>query len=217
MKSDLQIQRGVVDRLAVAVPASVRTIAVTVQKAVVTLNGHVYSDAERLQAEEAVQSVVGVQALVIEIDVIRPDTITRPDGEILLAVRGVLQWQSSVPLHEISVQVRHGWVSLGGEVDGFYPRQKVVDAVRRLVGVRGIHDQVALKSRAASGAVLQSILNSLQRRTEVDARAVAVAVEGAEVTLTGSVQNWREGELVRQCAWSAAGVRQVYDMLEIHS
>ena len=162
MQSDRQIQRAVVDKLTAVAPASVKTIAVAVQATVVTLNGHVYSDAARLQAQQTAQSVVGVQALVIEVDVVRPGAITRPDNEILLAVRGVLQWLTAVPLHKISVRVRHGWVSLGGEIEGHYPRQKIVDAVNRLVGVRGIHDQVVLRSHEVVVAGVRQVYDLLE-------------------------------------------------------
>jgi osmotically-inducible protein OsmY len=217
MKSDSQIQQDVIHGLAALAPNCPRTIDVTVHRAVVTLSGHVGSEAAHFQAEEVARNVVGVQALSMEVDVVRPGSVLRSDGELVQAVRGILQWQTYVPLNAVSVRVRHGWVTLGGEVEGQYPRQKIVDAVRLLVGVRGIHDRVTFKSQVAPADLLQAILAALRQRAEVDARQVAVAVYGAEVTLTGSVQSWRESEMVRQCAWSAAGVRQVHDRLKVYS
>jgi osmotically-inducible protein OsmY len=217
MKSDMQIQRDVIDKLEALAPANAKMIAVTVQGAAVSLSGYVGSDAVRLQAEELARSVPGVQALVVELEVVHAGSAFRSDGDLVLAVRGILQWQTTLPLAAVSVLVRHGWVSLSGEVEGPYPRQKIVDAVSKLSGVRGIHDHVLFKSQAVPADLLQTILAALGQRAEVDAREVVVAVQGAEVTLTGCVQSWREGEMVRQCAWSAAGVRQVHDRLEVYS
>ena len=216
MKSDMQIQRDVIDALAVLTPASGTLFAVTVQRAAVTLSGHVGSDATRLRAEELARSVVGVQALEVELELVRPGSIIRSDGDLVMAVRGILQWQTTLPLTAVTVLVRHCWVTLRGEVDGYYPRQKVVDAVRLLAGVRGIHDEVLFKSKAVPANLLQTIVAALGQRSEVDSREVEVAVDGAEVTLTGSVHSWRESEMVRQCAWSAAGVRQVHDRLQVY-
>ena len=216
MKSDTQIQRDVIDALAVLAPANGTMVAVTVRGAAVTLSGHVGSKEISLRAEELARSVVGVQALAVELQLVRPGSVIRSDGDLVMAVRGILQWQTTLPLTALTVLARHGWVTLRGEVDGSYPRQKVVDAVRQLAGVRGIHDEVLFKSKAVPADLLQTIVAALGQRSEVDAREVEVAVDGAEVTLTGSVHSWRDSEMVRQCAWSAAGVRQVHDRLEVY-
>ena len=216
MKSDMQIQRDVINALAVLVPDRGTMVAVTVQGAAVTLSGHVVSDALRLRAEELARAVVGVQALEVDLQLVHPGAVIRSDGDLVMAVRGILQWQTTLPLAAVTVLARHGWVTLRGEVDSYYPRQKVINAVRQLAGVRGIHDEVLFKSKAVPADLLQTIVAALGRRSEVDARAVKVEVDGAEVTLKGSVQSWRESEMVRQCAWSAAGVRQVHDRLEVY-
>ncbi len=216
MKSDMQIQRDVIDALAVLMPDRGTMVAVTVQSAAVTLSGHVGSDALRLRAEALARSVAGVQALAVDLQLVHPGSVIRSDGDLVMAVRGILQWQTTLPLAAVAVLARHGWVTLRGEVESYYPRQKVIDAVRLLAGVRGIHDEVLFKSKAVPVDLLQTIIAALGRRSEVDAREVEVEVDGAEVTLKGSVQSWRESEMVRQCAWSAAGVRQVHDRLEVY-
>lgn len=43
-----------------------------------------------------------------------------------------------------SVMVENGWVILSGEVDWQYQRQAAVDAVRDLMGVTGVCDQIAV-------------------------------------------------------------------------
>jgi osmotically-inducible protein OsmY len=216
MKSDRQIQQNVIDALAVLAPDSSTMIGVTVRGGAVTLSGHVGSYEIRLRAEELAHGVVGVQALGVDLQLVQAGRAILSDGDLVLAVRSILQWQTTLPLMAVVVLVRHGWVTLRGEIEGYYPRQKVIDAVRVLAGVRGIHDHVTFKSQAVPAQLQQVILAALEQRTEVDARAVAVAVHGAEVTLTGSVQSWRESEMVRQCAWGAAGVRQVHDRLEVY-
>jgi osmotically-inducible protein OsmY len=130
-----------------ALPAdAASTLAVTVQGAVVTLSGHVGSDPARLQVAELARSVVGVKTLAMEVDVVPPGSVLGSDGNLVLAVRGILQWQTTVPFAAVRVEVRHGWVSLRGAINGHFPRQQVLSAVRQLPGVRGVHDHVAVAS-----------------------------------------------------------------------
>ena len=41
------------------------------------------------------------------------------------------------------------------------------------------------------------------------------AVEGADVTLSGTVHNWAERDLATRSAWGTAGVRNVVDKLNL--
>jgi osmotically-inducible protein OsmY len=213
----MQIQRDVIQDLAARLPAMARSIGVMVRDGVVTLTGQLEADAARYEAEQAAQGIEGVQALADEIVVHIPGSVSRADSDIALAVLGILQCHAYLPLAAVTVSVRHGWITLGGEVERDYPRQKIHDALALLVGVRGIRDNVLVKSTAALSAVRADVLSAMRQRSELDARDVVVEVQGSQVTLSGSVHNWWEREMARRSAWSAAGVRQVVDHLAIHS
>ena len=216
MRSDIQIQRDVIADIHTRLPAAARIVAVEVRGGVVRLTGQVAADAQRYALEEVVQGVEGVQGLADEIAVRRPGSIERPDTDIARAVRGVLQWQTYLPLTMVEVTVAAGWVTLKGEVESSYPRLKIADAIRLLAGVRGLHDEVLIRSAVSPAAVRAGVIAALGKRSEVDARDVKVDVQGADVTLSGSVHNWWERELARRSAWTAPGVRRVIDRLAIH-
>ena len=217
MKTDLQIQQEVIQAIEARLPGAVRAIGVTVRKGVVTVYGQLGGDAERYTAEQAAQCVEGVQALVVEIVIRRPGSVSRADADIANAVQGILHWQARRLATAVNVTVAHGWVKLDGEVERSYPRQKISEAIRLLSGVKGIHDRVVLRSSVTAAALRAGILAALRRRSELDAREVDVHVRGTEVTLSGRVHNWWERELARRSAWSAPGVRQVIDRLAIDS
>jgi len=86
-----------------------------------------------------------------------PGAVVLSDGDLVLAVRCILQWQASLPLGAITVRVRHGWVAMHGEIDGDFPHQKIGAAIRSLAGVRGLHDHVMFRSRDAAVPILQAV------------------------------------------------------------
>jgi len=215
VKTDMQIQQDVILSIEAQLPGAARTVSVAVRNGIATVYGQLSGDAERFAAEQAAQSVEGVQALIVEIIVRRPGSVTRADADIAHAVQGILRWQAGQLASTVAVMVAHGWVSLDGEVEHDYPRQKIADAVRLLSGVKGVHDRVVLRSSVSAAALHAGILAALRRRSELDAREVAVQVRGTEVTLSGRVHNWWERELARRSAWSAPGVRNVIDRLAV--
>jgi osmotically-inducible protein OsmY len=48
-----------------------------------------------------------------------------------------------VPKDSVKVKVEGGWVTLTGTVEWEFQRQAATDAVRYLVGVKGVTDQLA--------------------------------------------------------------------------
>lgn len=215
MKTDMQLQQDVILLIEAQLPGAAQTVGVSVHGGIVTLYGLLGSDAERFAAEQAAQGVEGVQALIVEVVIGRAGMVERFDADIADAVQGILQRQAQELASSVTVMVAHGWVTLDGEVERSYPRQEIADTVRLLSGVKGIHDRVELRSSVSAAALRAGIITALKRRSELDAREVAVQVRGTEVTLSGRVHSWWERELARRSAWSAPGVRQVIDRLAI--
>jgi osmotically-inducible protein OsmY len=217
VKTDMQIQQEVILAIEARLPGAARTVGVAVRNGVVTVYGQLGADLERYAVEQAAQGVEGVQALVVEIVIRRPGSVTRADADVADAVQAILQWQAGQLATDITIMVSHGWVTLSGEVERSYARHKITDALRLLSGVKGVHDRVEIRSSVSAAALRAGILAALRRRSELDAREVAVQVRGTQVTLSGRVHNWWERELARRSAWSAPGVRKVIDRLAIDS
>jgi len=107
----------------------------------------------------------------IQRDTSVPGSSVLADGDLVLAVRCVLQWRASLPLGAITIRVRRGWVSMDGEIDCDFLRQNIGAAVQLLVGVRGVHDPVGFRSGGASVPERPTIL---QWRQSADTVVAAV-------------------------------------------
>jgi len=213
MKTDIQLQQDVLAELDWDPAINAADIGVEVKDGIVTLSGHVASFAEKWDAERAARLVGGVQALTVALDVNLPGSSKRDDVDIARTVQNALLWSISVPNKDIQVVVEAGHVTLAGEVTWPFQREAAVHAVRYLMGVTGVTDQIVLKPHVTSAAVKDHIEASLKRRAHQEASQIGVAVHGNEVTLTGVVPTWTDRNLACHAAWGTEGVHNVVDRL----
>jgi osmotically-inducible protein OsmY len=215
MKTDTQLQLDVNAELAWDPAIKSGDISVKVTNGIVTLAGHVGSYAEKMDAERATLRVAGVKALAVEMDVKLGGDSTRQDVDIARSATSVLEWTTYLPKDAVKVTVEGGWVTLSGEVNWEYQRQSAVSAVRYLLGVKGVNDQVAIKPNISAPVVKADIEAALKRRAQKDAKDISVIVEGGNVTLSGKVHSWYERELATNTAWASPGVRKVVDNITL--
>ncbi len=144
--TDIQLRNAVLDQLDKDPKVTSTEIGVGAYHGVITLTGYVHTDAEKREAERVARKVAGVLDLANDIQV-RPYTI-QTDSEIALAARQMLETRLNVTADRISVSVTDNVLTLSGEVDDNDQRMAAEDAVRHLVGIRGIRNQITLKKRA---------------------------------------------------------------------
>lgn len=217
MKSDAQLQQDVLAELKWEPAVNASQIGVEVKDGIVTLAGHVNSFAEKWDAERATQRVAGVKGLAIEMDVALAGMGKQTDGDIARSAENALQWSSYWPKDAVKVMVEGGWITLSGELEWDYQRQSAAWAVRHLVGVTGVSNQIKMTAKATSNAVKSDIEAALKRRAINDAQKISVEVRGNNVTLGGIVHSWSERELASNSAWGTPGVRDVTNNITIVS
>ena len=215
MKSDKQLQADVIAELSWEPSVHAAQIGVEVKEGVVTLAGHVATYAEKWNAEAAAQRVAGVKALAVEMDVKLPALGQRTDGDIAGAATNMLAWATAVPGDAVKVKVEGGWITLSGTVDWQFQKQAAADAVRYLAGVKGVSDTIAIKPKAKTSVVKADIEAALKRQATQDAKEIGVRVDGATVTLTGTIHSFAERELATNTAWGAPGVHSVVDEMTL--
>jgi osmotically-inducible protein OsmY len=215
MKSDMELKQDVIAELGWESAVNAAEIGVEVKDGIVTLAGRVGSFAEKWQAEQATQRVAGVKGLAVEMDVNLPGMNNRTDADIARSVENTLEWVSYLPKSGVKVMVEKGWVTLSGEVEWNYQRQSAAAAVRGLLGVKGLTENIGIKPLAAHSGIKSDIEAALRRRLDSDKQDITVAVNDGNVTLSGTVRSLWERERTRQLAWNAPGVKHVADNLRV--
>jgi len=209
MKTDEQIQHDVINELKWEPSVDEVGIGVLVDGGIVTLVGSVKSFCEKHEAEQAVQRITGVKGMAVELEVVLPELNQRSDTDIARAAKNALDWTTCCPADAIKVMAEGGHVTLSGQVDWQYQRLAANDAIRHLMGVRGINDEITLAPMAALNTIKSDIEAALRRRSFSHAHPVSVTVHGGQVTLSGAVHSWLERESAEDVAWRTVGVRHV--------
>ena len=215
MKTNLQLQRDVLEELEYDPSVDAAEIGVIAKDGIVTLTGKVKTYAEKSSAARAAERVSGVKGVADEVEVQLPDIFHRTDEDIARAAVNALEWDVMVPAERIKVMVERGYVTLEGTVDYKYQEIASVAAIRNLAGVKGITDLIKVKAVATPSGVKGRIEHALRRAAELDAKNIKVDVNDSKVTLHGTVHSWAERSEVERAAWSAPGVTQVEDDLTV--
>lgn len=216
MSHDSELQKAVTAELGWEPSVIAAHIGVTANAGIVTLTGHVSSYAEKHAAEVATGRVKGVRAVAGELEVRLPFETKRTDEEIAAAAVERLSWDVSVPRDAVQVRVDKGWITLSGEVDFHFQKRLAEENVRRLIGVTGVTDQVAIRPRVDASGLSEDITHALHRSWVLDPKTVTVTAEGGRVHLTGTVQTYHDRQIAADTAWAAQGVTDVENDLSIN-
>lgn len=215
MKSNQELQRDVQNAIRWEPLLNAAEIGVTVKDGVVSLTGTVDSYAKKMGAECATKKVIGVKALVEKLEVKLPSLWIKTNEEIANEVLVTLKSNHSLPKNNVMVKVEDGWVTLEGELPWNYQREAVKNGVNYLMGVKGVTNNITIKSENHDAIEKRDVENAIARNWSVDDSDIKVAVSETTVTLTGTVNSWYQKEEAARIAWNTPGIMHVKNDLVV--
>lgn len=215
MKTNSELQKDVQDAIKWEPLLNAAEIGVTVKDGVVSLTGIVDCYAKKIEAENAAKKVVGVKALVENIKIKFPNSWLKTDAEVANEVLVALNSNLMIPDERLKVSVEEGWVTLEGNLPWNYQRVAAKNAVHLLMGVKGVTNNIKIKSERRDAIEQIDVENALARSLSLDARDIKVEVKGTTVTLMGTVNSWYQKEEAARIAWNTPGIWFVNNELAV--
>ena len=206
MKNNAELQQDVQDAIKWQPLLNAAEIGVTAKNGVISLTGVVDSYGKKSEAEDAAKNVAGVTALVEKIEVKYPSSYSKTNAEIANEVLTALKARWDVPNDKVKVKVEAGWVTLTGEVSWNYQKEAAKDAIESLMGVKGVTNNIMIKSESKEAAEKAAIENALKRNWAFYENHIGVRVSGHRATLTGTVDSLYQKDEAGSIAWNAPGV-----------
>jgi osmotically-inducible protein OsmY len=213
MRTDLELQKDVIEELKWESSIKASDIGVSVTNGVVTLSGHVDSFTKKKAAENAALRVAGVSAVAEDIVVRLGATDKKSDTEVAQAIITAIRWNNIIDENKIKVKVESGWVTLEGEVEWSFEKNAIEHTIENLIGVRGVSNLITISSKLKTTDIKQKITAAFHRSATLDANNIIVDSVGNTVILRGVVRSYAEKQDALRVAWNAPGVTKVDNKL----
>lgn len=212
LNEDSHIEQAVWAELSVSLDATGRRfVSVTVEHGVVSLTGFVDSYAQKWAAEHAAARLVGVKDVRNYLDVLPPQDPSGEDRRIWKAATQALEWDARVP-DGVYGDVTDGVLRLRGVVKRFPEREAAEEAVRNLIGVRDVVNEIRV-APAPSRADESDVEAALRRRFGRQGQRIRVATADGVVTLSGIVPTFAMLEDIERTVRSIPGVTRLDNQL----
>ena len=139
------------------------------------------------------------------------------DNGITTAVEAGFKLEKGVFPNDVDVSTSQGIVTLSGSVANLLAKERAVKIAESLRGVRGVIDRITVTPVSRPDEdIRKDILTALKQDPATESYQVAVSVQDAVATLTGSVGSYAEKQLAARIAKGVKGVKEVRNDVTIN-
>jgi osmotically-inducible protein OsmY len=143
----------------------------------------------------------------------------KTDVELKSDVLAELEYEPGVKVEDIGVSVKDGIVTLNGAVSSYAEKLAAACAVKRVAGVRGLAEDLAVEvpesARRTDSEIAATALQAIGRVSAVPEGSVKVMVREGSLTLEGMVDGWHQKTAVEEAVRHLAGVRGVTNLIKL--
>lgn len=217
-RTDEDIKKDIVDELYWDERIDASRVRVEVDGGTAELSGSVPSYAVRRVAEAAARRIRGVGVVTNCLAVRLPRGARRiDDTEIERRIGATLAGHPDMETTRMAATAKMGIVKLEGAVSRYWDKVEMEAVASKIGGVIAVDNRLAvvLTKAARDEAVAEAILTSIDRSTDLDARAMTVEVADGCVTLSGTLSDGDARRRAEALASGTEGVREVVNNLAI--
>ncbi|CAN1210138.1 BON domain-containing protein [Tumidithrix helvetica PCC 7403] len=146
-------------------------------------------------------------------------TIKRTDAELKADILSELEYEPSVKVTDIGVLVNNGTVTLNGYATSYDEKWKAVRAVKRIVGVKAIADDIEIKflnpQHHIDGDIAAAAVNHIEWCKSIPKDSVKVTVSKGWITLDGEVEWGYQKNDAEDVVQLLSGVQGVSNLISI--
>ncbi|MPS72278.1 MAG: BON domain-containing protein [Chryseobacterium sp.] len=215
MKTNTELQRDVQDAINWEPQLKNINIGITAKDGIVCLTGTVDSYAKKLQIEQVVKKVFGVNIFVENIDVKLQKHETKNDIEIAREIMAAFEANPVIPQEQLEVKVENGWVTLTGELSWDYLRDITENTIQHLPWIKGIYNNIIIVPEMHHHTIDKEGIVKALNRSSIDDREITVSVSGTTVKLTGTVHTWHQREEAARIVWKTPGIKNLRNELKV--
>lgn len=135
------------------------------------------------------------------------------DGELRESVEDALDWEPSIDVGDVDINVDGGVVTLGGDVGTYAEKRAAEQVVLGVYGAKGVANDLNVRLthtlERSDTDIAQAAVNTLKWNTQVPSDRVSVAVSDGWVTLRGTVDWQYQRDAAEGAVRALAGVRGI--------
>lgn len=138
------------------------------------------------------------------------------DAALARAVRIALARRQAAQRGKVTASVRHGWVTLQGDVGESFEKKEAQRAIQGLRGVHGVTNDIRVESDDLALRVQQKLAEAFTDGRRLRADHILVTIHNRLVILTGAAESEIERQEADAAARSVAGIATVINQIRVN-